>query len=212
MNSFSIGLFCVICGLLSPTAFAYEPEEGKVSLTLGSFMFITNFQADHDGINPERQHAPALIAEGSVNHKGSLEIGVFPMHKLYIREQQNSFTAEELKVIYITMGYRQWFSKRLSGALAFFSSYPMGDPSVVHNDSAPAGILDTSARDATEYGFDFSVMLEVFTHKKWAITLDSRYSLSVTNKDNEESDHYGAMVGIRYQVQEKYEKKSPEKK
>lgn len=211
MKSSALRLFCVIFGLLSAVARAYEPEEGKISLTFGPTLYRTVFQADHPLIDPEKQDGFAVVAEGGVGKRGSLEIGMFPMHKMYIREQQNNFVAEQIKLIYITMGYRQWFSNRISGALAFFSSYPMGDAKIVQNDLAPGGYLDTSARDATEYGFDFSVMVDLLNQPKFSVTLDARYSLSVTNKDNEESDHLMGMLGIRYLLQEK-RRKPPEKK
>jgi hypothetical protein len=203
MKSTALRLVCVIFGLLSAVARAYEPEEGKISLTFGPTYYRTFFQADHPLIDPEQQHGFAVIAEGSVGKRGSLEIGVFPMHKVFIREQQNNFVAEQIKLIYITMGYRQWFSNRVSGALALFSSYPMGDAKVLQNDLAPGGYLDTSARDATEYGFDFSVMVDLLNQPKFSVTLDARYSLSVTNKDNEESDHLMGMIGVRYLLQKK---------
>jgi hypothetical protein len=112
---------------------------------------------------------------------------------------------EESDRIQITMGYRHWFANWLSAGLAFSSSYAMGDTRTIRDDFTPRGLkaIDTSASDTTEYGFDFSLQWEVFSYQRLALIADAIYSLSVTGKPNETTDHYGVMLGIRYFIQEK---------
>jgi len=110
---------------------------------------------------------------------------------------------EQTQLMHITMGYKRWLNERFAVSLAFFSSYSMGDPKIVHNDFAPGDEPTTSARDTTEYGFDLALQSELWQKDRIALILDSRYSRSLTNKPSESADHYGFLLGIRYFVQDK---------
>ena len=82
----------------------------------------------------------------------------------------------------------------------------MGDPKIIHSTFAAGAEIDTSARDTTEYGFDWAVQGDIWSNDKMAVIAETRYSLSVTSKEKEKSDHYGLMLGIRYLIQEKFGK------
>ena len=128
---------------------------------------------------------------------------MFFMTKSFLRESGPNVLFEEVDSVQISMGYRWWLSQRFSAGLTFFSSYPLSDYHTVYSRINPGDFMDTSARDLTEYGFDFSLQTEIWGRDHWAVVLDTRYSLSVTNKEHEQGDHYGAMLAIRYMVQEK---------
>lgn len=196
-------ILIIIVLFAGPMASAYTPGEGKITAMAGPFVYQPNFEANVPGIESRPSGSIALIAEGDLGNRGGLEIGMFYLDKLYFRKQSGLAIAEKLKIMYITMGYRHWFSSKFSGGLALFSSYSMGDPQIVANQFAPGQVPRTSARDTTDYGFDFSLQWEIWSNEKFGVVLDTRYSFSVTEKEKEDSDHYGALIGIRYLIQEK---------
>ena len=141
------------------------------------------------------------MVEGDIDHNGGLEIAAIFMRQYY-SIQQNGLVVDEVgKRMYITIGYRHWFTSRLSSAVSFFSSYSMGDPRVVRNDFGTGPRPATSAKDATDYGFDFSVQYEPVRYKRFSLIADARYSLSVTTKPGESANFYGFLVGLKYFVQ-----------
>ena len=148
------------------------------------------------------------MVNGDINNKGSLEIGIFQMNKVYMREELGKFIGEQTALVHITMGYRRWFSEYVSGSLSLSSGYSMGSPKIVHSDFVPGSESNTSARDTTEYGFDLALQTELYSQPTYAVVFDARYSLSVTNKKNENADHYGMMLGLRHTYQEKKENKN----
>lgn len=188
---------------LSQLAWAYLPEPGNVTATLGSTVYKTDFRNSITGATSPFLGGVGLLAVGDIDTHGSLEIGLFDMHKIYFRQQEGQFIAEEKEVVHITMGYRRWLNSYLSTSLTFYSSYSLGAPTIVHSDFPPGTEIDTSARDTTEYGFDIALQSEVWNQEKFAVIADVRYSLSVTNKSHENSNHYGLFLGLRYLIQEK---------
>ncbi len=189
--------------------FAYSPKEGNVTATLGPYFYRTNFAGSASGAKSSMFGDLGFIANGDINEKGSLEVAIFHMQKLFIREQSGSYLGEETELIHITMGYRRWLNSYFSASMAFFSSYAIGDPRVVHNDFPAGSEIDTSAHDITEYGFDFSLQAEVWRNEIYSVIVDTRYSKSVTPKANESADHYGAFIGLKYLVQEKRKGSGP---
>ncbi len=200
----SIGgkVFLVIFLLVSQAS-AYVPNEGNVTATLGTFIYKNNFPDTVHGAHSADFGSLGLIALGDLNTTGSLEIAIFDLQKLYYREQAGFELVEQKEVIHITMGYRYWINPYFSSSLSFYSSYSMGDAKIVHSTFALGTEIDTSARDTTEYGFDFAIQGDLYSRELWAITAEARYSLSVTSKESENSDHYGLMLGFRHLMQEK---------
>jgi hypothetical protein len=182
---------------------AYAPKEGSVNATLGPFIYKTRFDGSGTAVRSPLFGDLGLIVNGDISDKGALEIAMFHMHKLFIREANENYLAEETELIHITMGYRRWLNEYFSLSWAFFSSYAIGDPRTVHSDFGLVNGIDTSARDSTEYGIDFSLQTEIWHRDRNSVILDTRYSRSVTAKPNESADHYGVMLGFRYFVQEK---------
>lgn len=144
-----------------------------------------------------------LVVNGDVNTKGSLEIALFFLNKTYYREEAGKFIAEQTALTHFTMGYRRWFTDSFSSSLSFSSGYSMGTPRIVHSDFPIGSEIDTSAGDTVEYGFDLSLQKEILKQPAYVVVLDARYSMSVTNKKNENSDQFGILLGFRYSVQEK---------
>lgn len=183
--------------------FAYTPEEGNVSAILGLTTYKTNFEGSSSGATAPYLGGVSLVAVGDVNDHGSLELGMFYMDKLYFRDENAKYIAEKTQVMHITLGYRYWISSLFSTSLSFFSAYSMGDPETTHSDFIKGSEIDTSARDKTEYGFDFALQGEFWSKDRITLVWDARYSRSVTAKVNEHSDHYGFLLGVRYFIQEK---------
>jgi hypothetical protein len=201
--SHSWSIVFIILLAVPKAAFAHIPEEGKVYVSSGPYIYKTNFGASSPGVKSPILGGGGLLVEGDINDRAGLEIGLFYLHKLFFRRVDGGFIEEKIKLLYVTMGYRRWFGDEFSAAAAFYSSYTMGDYVIIHSDFSPEDLHDTSARDTTEYGFDFSVQWEFWRNKAIAAFVDGRFSRSVTPKDHEDSDHYGVLVALKYFVQEK---------
>jgi hypothetical protein len=142
-----------------------------------------------------------VVAEGDIGPGGGIEIGLFYLQQVFSIAQENNVVVERGKRVYITMGYREWFTPKISGALAFFSNYSMSDAEVLRNDFAPNASPATSAQTMTKYGFDFSVQFEPWRTKRFSAVFDGRYSWSVTSKPGEDENFYAFIIGLKYFLQ-----------
>ncbi len=187
--------------LYCANSWAHTPDEGKITFSLGGYYYQPQWPSDV-GVDPPVLRGAGLIAEGDLDKNGGIEIGFFHLSKVYLRTDGDDYLAERIQRMYITLGYRHWFERRFSGALAFFSSYSMGDPETYRSRQITGRVIETSARDITEYGFDFSVQWEFLYWNKVAFLLDGRYSLSVTSKTQEHSNFFGALILLKFEIQE----------
>ncbi len=203
-------VFLVFLCSLTELAFAYSPKEGNVTANLGPFIYQTHFKGSIKGASSPKHGGIGFLVNGDVNDKGALEIAMFHMNKIFFREENGLFVAEETDLVHITMGYRRYLSNTLSASLALYSSYTLGDPRLVHSDFSPGQEIDTSARDVTEYGLDLAIQYEIWQQDRYSVVFDARYAYSVTNKFNESGDHYGTFLSLRYFVQEKEDSKRSE--
>lgn len=202
----------VILLFLTSKVFSYEPAEGNITATLGPYFSKTNFEGSKSGATPKIMNGFALIVLGDINQYSSLEIGTFVMPKLFFREEGGKYISEQTQIVQITMGYRYWINPYFSTSAAFYSSYSTGVVGIIHNDFPPNQEINTSARDITEYGFDFALQGDIWNTEKFAVSLEGRYSTSVTSKKSESGDHYGFLLSLRYLIQKgrsSQEKTSP---
>jgi hypothetical protein len=182
---------------------AYVPSEGNVTGSYGLFLYKTNFNG-----STELAPSPVLgdfgfVTNGDLTDKGSLEIALFHMNKIYYRNLHEMYLAEKTEVIHIMMGYRRWLSEQFSLGMGFYSAYSIGDYQILHSESNVDQQIDTSARDTVEYGLDFSAQQEVWSKDKESVYVDFRYSYSISNKENEKGDHYSLLLAYRHLIQEK---------
>lgn len=205
-------IFSIFLCSFTISSYAYTPKEGNVTANLGTFLYKTNFKGSVLGAKAPTRAGVGLLVNGDINEKGALEIGMFHMNKIFFREENGMFAAEETDLIHITLGYRRFLSRLFSVSLALYSSYTLNDPRLVHSDFPTGQAIDTSARDVTEYGFDMALQYELWAQDRFSAVLDLRYAYSVTNKFNETSDHYGAFLMLRYFVQDKENSQDIEKK
>lgn len=189
--------------LLPWSSFAYTPSEGNVTAIFGTYIYKTDYPQTATGGKSPYLGGLGFIVLGDINDKGSLEIALFNMHKHFFREDLGRAIIEQTQTMHITMGYRRWINPYFATSLAFYSAYSMGDPEIIHSDFTKATQIDTSARDITEYGLDFSVQGDLWNGDEWAAVAEFRYSLSLTYKEMEKADHYGIFIGARHLVQEK---------
>jgi len=140
-----------------------------------------------------------LIAQGDVDKNGGIEIALFYLDKFYLRRQGDDHITEKIKRMYVTTGYRHWFNKSFSSALAIYSSYSMGDARVVHDENT-GGDVPTTATEITEYGLDVSIQVELISNDELALVADSRYSQSLTAKSREDANVYGILLGLKYLI------------
>ncbi len=184
-------------------SYAYIPTEGNVTASYGLFLYKTNFTgADQIPTSPILGDL-GFITNGDITDKGSLEIALFHMNKIYYRNINDLYLAEKTELIHISMGYRRWLSENWSVGLGFYGAYAIGDYQILHSDSNIDLQIDTSARDTVEYGLDFSIQYELWAKNKQSVFTDLRYSYSISNKENEKGDHYTLFLGYRTMIQEK---------
>lgn len=180
--------------------FAHAPEEGKICATTGPYLYRTKTSRPQPETTPYLGYG--LIAEGDVDVNGGVEIAIFYIDKLYFIEKGGDQVVEQIKRMFITTGYRHWFNETFSFAGALFSSYSMGDAKVVvQPDTVDA--LETSARDITEYGMDFSLQVELWGNEEMAAVVDTRYSWSTTRNQREDADVYGVALAFKYLIPKK---------
>lgn len=192
-------------------ASAYEAKEGNVNVEMGPFFSKTKFSGPGSETN-KFLNGFGMVVVGDLNDKGALDFGLFYQKKAFYRESDGEFIGERSDILHFTMGYRRWFNWWLSGSLSFSSAYTMGEPLIIYSTIPAAQTVETSARDITDYGFDFALQSIIYEFRDFHIMADVRYSYSVTNKDHERSDHYGVMLAVRYFIQSKEENvKAPPK-
>jgi hypothetical protein len=190
--------FSVLISILNiQPAFAHQPESGKINVALGPLALVSH--GIHHPVDTSPLFGFALIVSGDVDENGGIEIALMPMNKMYSIEREGQRTVESSKRAQITAGYRHWLFPWLSGGLGFFSSYVMGDAAVIGQTIGDH--IDTSARDAVEYGFEASVQFEAFRREQYSAILDTRYAYSVTPKGGEEGNHYAVIVALKYEAQ-----------
>ena len=182
---------------------AYNPKDGNLSAILGVFTYKTDFSSPSSNIESSLFSRPIIILNGDLNNKGSLEIAMTHMNKLFLREQDSKYQLEEAQLMHIGMGYRRWLNPMLSWSAAVYSEYPMKTKKVVHSDFNPGQEITTSASDKTEYGLDLSLQTELWGNYFWSVVIDGRYGLSFTNQRNEKGNYYGVVLGLRYLFQER---------
>lgn len=199
-TKFAVFIYAVIHAINS---LAYTPEEGNISTYFGPYVYKTNFTKTTSGPDSAYLGSWGAVVNGDINSRGSLEIGLFHLNKNYFRQDQGKSILEQTELAHITMGYRWWHTDIWSTSLTFFSDYSMGSPRIVHSDFSAVDVMDTSARDTVEYGFDLAAQLEAYSWQQYSLILDARYSLSLTNKTNEKADHYGLLIGLKYLYQDK---------
>lgn len=205
MSNFRNRFFVTLALVFSAVpAVAYDAAEGKVNAIFGPFFYQTDFRGTPSGTKSPWMNDYGLIAQGDVNEKGALEIGLFHMNKIFFRDYEGGYFAQKTQLIYVTMGYRWWLSKLYSASLALHTSYALGDPGTVE-DTVPTGVPrpDTSATIIAAYGIDLSLQSELWSSGRYSVLLDTRYAASLTRRIGENANHYGVMVGLKYLIQEK---------
>lgn len=198
-----IGVLFLILLFNSGECFAYTPQSGNISVVFGPSVRKTIFDDTRSGIDSTYRSGVGLLILGDANDRGSLEIGTFYMPKLFVREVEGNYLSQSSELLHITLGYRYWPTTFFSASLSFYSAYTIGSPSTEFNNLRPDQQQSTSAEDITEYGFDLSLMLQLWNSGSWGAVLEGRYSQSVTSKTGESANDYSGMIGIHYLLQAK---------
>lgn len=190
-----VAIAILLC-LSGQFAFGHEPKDGDIWATLGGITTRTATPR-HAAI----QLDPGLTVEADVYEKGGLEISMFYLRNAFYLRQDNHVAAEFTKRIYISTGYRHWFSEKFSGAIALASSYTMGNYKVLEDDFPNANRPGTSARDSAEYGVDLSLQHEPWHSGRFALVVEGRLGVNVTPKRKEDASHVGVYIALKYFVQ-----------
>tara|TARA_B100001248_G_C27399710_1_gene469152 strand:+ start:16523 stop:17134 length:612 start_codon:yes stop_codon:yes gene_type:complete len=194
----------IILLLICAAAKAHEPVRGRISATVGPYLYQTHLKRNYPGFDSPERLGFGISVLGDVDKNGGIEAGMFYINKFFFRKADTLAVKEKVKRMYITLGYRHWFTSRFSFAGAFFSSYLMGDPVIVQTDFVPKEASPaTSALDNVDYGGDFSLQWEVWRLKgemQPTFIIDLRYSISNTSRDHEDSDHRAVYFAYKQEV------------
>jgi hypothetical protein len=186
--------------ILTQSAFAHQPQEGRVLGTFGPYIYQTEITHDDADYDSPILGGYGLIVEGGVDKRGGVEIALFYLHKVYIRTAGTNTIAEKMKRMAINIGYRHWFNESFSFGGSYYSSYSMGDPTLIHSDFT--GIApQTTAHRTAETGFDFSLQWEFYRKQDWMLIADARYSVSFNNRSGEDADIIGLLIGYKQPIQ-----------
>ncbi len=186
----------IVSSLFGSTAWAHQPEGGKIWGTLAPIANRT--KTSHPAVLNAPYLGAAAVVEADVDDNGGVEVGLFYLNKVYVRERGAEVLVERIKRMYVTTGYRHWFAPWVSAAVAVYSSYSMGDPQVI--SGRVRDTFRTTARDITEYGFDGSLQWEIWGKGDVAVVADARYAFSLTRNQGEDADVYGFLLGYKHRV------------
>lgn len=180
-------------------AFGHVPEDGAIHAMLGPLILKT-LPLEHQFDSAYSEGLGAVV-EGDIDKHGGAEISAIYMHQLYSIKRGNQIVVEKAQRMYVSTGYRNWFTPRFSAAIAFDSSFAMGEAQLVHNDFGYNNSPATTAQESVAYGFDASVQYEAIQSGRYSLVVDARYAYSITNKPQEDGNILFLMVGIKYYVQ-----------
>ncbi len=195
-----LNLVVVSLLLVSEQSNAHQPAAGKATGMVGPAIYKT-VVSENSNIESPLFGGFGFVAEGDVDYNGGIEVGLYFMQQAYYRQEDDKVLAEKVTRLHIALGYRHWFNPSFSAGLSFFSSYSMGDYSVIQKDKLPSGETATSGQDTTEYGLDASLQWEFWRDETNAVLIDTRYSHSVTKKPGEYGDHVGLFLGYKRSVE-----------
>lgn len=183
------------------TVYAHQPQDGEIRAT-GALYTYRNVVRDH-AFDPPWLTGGGVIVEGDLDDNGGAELSAFYLRQFYSIQKEGKVLDVIGKRMYVIAAYRHWWTPYFSTAAGLYSSYAMGDQRIVSSDFPTGQNPKTSASDATDYGFDFSLQVEPYQEKNWGVIVDTRYSRSVTAKPGEASDFYGVIVGIKFLAQQR---------
>ncbi|MCB0347528.1 MAG: hypothetical protein KDD37_01770, partial [Bdellovibrionales bacterium] len=187
----------ILC--LSSMANAHQSARGKVVAFAGPYIYQTETNIDLNDANSPILGGFAMLTEGGVDKNGGVELALIYLHKMYLRRSEDQVVAEKIKRMQINVGYRHWFTPRLSIGLSYYSSYAMGDPAIIHSDFSGSPIY-TTAHKVAETGFDLSIQAEVYTQPEYTIVADVRYSYSLSARSGEEANTKGIIIGYKKSI------------
>lgn len=191
--------------LFSFNAGAYSPKEGNVHAVFGPYFTQTYYRNSIYKPSPTPSFSGfSLIAQGDANQRGNVEIAINYFNKVYFREDNDNSLSEQIQNLQITMGYRYWLDAYWSTALAFSSGYPLGDPHTLSSRLLSDSTFETSAHDPSESGLDLSISYDFWNQEPYSAVIDFHYTYSLTSRSGESADNLGALIGLRYLIQEKY--------
>jgi hypothetical protein len=204
----SVGSFWILLLFLfsGVSCFAHDPAEGRIFGTFGPFFYHTQSIYAPDGpYTPFPTVGGGLLGEGDLGPKGGIEMGIFYYRKSYDRTLGISNVVSKIDKVEIPMGYRYWPTHNLSAALEFSSAFSVGDPQIVYSSVPPGGDQNTMANTLTEYDAVVSVQWEFWNNDRFALVLDGRYNYALNANLGEDANQFGALIGLKYEIQVKKE-------
>lgn len=182
---------------------AYRPEPGKISASTGPYFYNSDMQSKPDQFYKDVRVGWSLVAEAILGKSSGLEIGIFYFDKPYLRFEGDDYLVESINRLYITTGYRHWWSRDFSTALGIFSSYSMGDVEKIFESKTFESDFISSAHDVSEHGLDASIRYEHEFTNKDGFVVDLRYSFNLNPKSGERANHYGLNLAYIRRVEVK---------
>ena len=175
---------------------AYKPKPGKVTTAAGPFVYVSDSLSNNGDVYTSPKLGFALISEAVVAKNSAIEIGLFYLNKPYFRSEGSEYILQKIQRMYITTGYRWWWSSKLSSGVNLFSAFSMGDVETLKTSPGIREEFKTSAEEITNYGLDLSIRYEHEFNPRDGIFIDLRYSYSLTAESGEQSNPI--ILGIFY--------------
>lgn len=195
-----VNVFLLFTLIFSHTAWSHQPNPGRGMMSVGPL-------ASRSVDSPTPISSPTfwglgIIGEMDLSTNGGLEVALMYNENQYaVLSNNTEYLVERAHRLSIPLGYRHWFTKNFSLAISFYSAYRIGAWSQLYKSSALPSNINTSARDITEFGFDFSLQADLWQSKDYIVFLDSRFLSPSTDKFGENSRTYVFILGAKYQMQ-----------
>jgi len=193
----------IISFLFSLQAHAYRPEPGKISASTGPYFYNSDAQSKPELFYENPRVGWSLVAEAILGKSSGLEIGLFYFDKQYLRYDGEDYIIEAINRLYITTGYRHWWSRDFSTALGIYSAYSVGDVESITKTKPFPLSYGTSANEVAEHGLDASIRYEHEFSNKHGFVVDLRYSFNLNPKSGERANHYALNLGYIRRVKVK---------
>ena len=195
-----VNVFLLSTLLFSLKAWPHQPNPGRGMMSIGPL--ISRSVDSPTPIASPTFWGLGLIGEMDLSSNGGLEVALMYNENQYaVISGTSEYLVERAHRLSIPLGYRHWFSKSFSLAISFYSAYRIGAWSQLYRSPALSANINTSARDVTEFGFDFSLQADIWHSKDYTVFLDSRFLSPSTDKFGENSRAYVFILGAKYQVQ-----------
>lgn len=142
-----------------------------------------------------------VLIEANLNGQIGIEFGALFLSRRYDVDRAGLKITEEVSRIHIPIVARFWATDFLSMALGPFIAFKTGTKKTsLQSGDTRLGSINTSADDSFEYGMDAAFTIDLAVANKTGVFIEGRYSDTLDEKPNEDSDQISALAGIKLDI------------